>query len=58
MPDESRGNFVELHGVPLPRSRKYVLSTERYLKKKLTGPSHSHSSSSTWDLWERRSLQA
>ena len=58
MPDESRVNFVELHGVPLLRSRKYVLSTERYLERKLAGPSHSHSSSSTWDSWERRSLQA
>ena len=57
-PNELRANFVELHGVPLPRSRKYVLSTKRYLKRKLGGPSHRHSSSSTWDSWERRSLQA
>ena len=57
-PNESHANFVELHGVPLPRSRKYVLSIERYLKRKLAGPSHRHSSSSTWDSWEHRSLQA
>ena len=57
-PKESRANFAELHIVPLPRSRKYVLSTERYLKRKLVGPSCSHSSSSTWDSWECRSLQA
>ena len=56
-PNESRANFVELHGVPLPHSRKYVLSIERYLKRKLGGPSHRHLSSSTWDSWERRSLQ-
>ena len=58
MPNESHANFVELHGVPFPRSRKYVLSTERYLKRKLTGPLHRHSLSSTWDSWKRRSLQA
>ena len=57
-PNESRANFVELHGVPLPRSYKYVLSTKRYLKRKIVGPLHRHSSSSMWDLWERRSLQA
>ena len=57
-PNESRANFVELHGVPVPRSRKYVLSTERYLKRKFARPSHRHSLSSTWDSWERRSLQA
>ena len=56
-PNESRANFVELHGVPVPRSRKYVLSIERYLKRKLAGPSHRHSSSSAWDSWEHRSLQ-
>ena len=42
----------------LADSHKYVLSTERYLKRKLARPSHSHSLSSTWDSWERRSLQA
>ena len=42
----------------LADSRKYVLSTERYLKRKLIGPSRSHLLSSTWDSWERRSLQA
>ena len=39
-PDESRANFVELYVVPLPHSYKYVLSTERYLKRKLGGSSH------------------
>ena len=58
MPKESQANFAELHVVPLPRSRKYVLSTERYLKRKLVGPSRSHSSSSRWNSWEQRSLQA
>ena len=57
-PNELQVNFVELHGVPLLRSRKYVLSTERYLKRKLARPLHSHLLSSMWDLWERRSLQA
>ena len=57
-PNESRTNFVELHGVPLPRSCKYVLKTERYLKRKRGRPLHKHSSSSTWDSWERRSMQA
>ena len=57
-PNESLANFVELHGVPLPHSCKYVLSTERYLKRKLAGPSHRHLLSSTWDSWERRSLPA
>ena len=42
----------------LANSHKYVLSIERYLKKKLVGPSHSHLLSSIWDSWERRSLQA
>ena len=57
-PKESWANFAELHVVPLPHSRKYVLSIERYLKRKLVGPLCSHSSSSTWDSWECRSLQA
>ena len=57
-PNESPANFVELHGIPLPHSRKYVLSTKRYLKRKLVGPTHRHSSSSTWHSREPRSLQA
>ena len=56
--DELNKKIVELPIVPLARPHKYVLNTERYLKRKLIGPSRSHSSTSTWDLWERRSLQA
>ena len=52
IPDELNKKTVELPIVPLARPRKYVLSTERYLKRKLIGPSRSHSLSSTWDLWE------
>ena len=58
IPDELNKKTVELPIVPLPRPRKYVLNTERYLKRKLIGPSRSHSSSSVWDSWEWRSLQA
>ena len=56
--DESRGDFVKHPVVLLPRPRKYVLSTERYLKRKLDGPSRSHLSSATCNSWKRKSLQA
>lgn len=56
--DESRGDCVKHPVVLLPRPRKYVLSTERYLKRKLDGPSRSHLSSATCNSWKRKSLQA
>ena len=58
IPDELNKKNVELPNVPLARPRKYVLNIERYLKRKLIGPFRSHSSSSMWDSWEQRSLQA
>ena len=58
IPDELNKKNVELPNIPLAHPRKYVLNIERYLKRKLIGPSRSHSSSSMWDSWERRSLQA
>jgi hypothetical protein len=57
-PDELQIQVVALPTVPpsLPRGR--VLTAAGSSKRKAQGPCFSHSSTPTWDSWERKSLQA